>query len=224
MAETLISSELFTSEEVSRILLHNQVFSIENSAVYPWSGGLMSPIYSDLRLLNSDVDGRTKITDHFISLIQTHKTPDIIAGVVTAGLPWATRISDRMRLPMIPIRPQPKDHGTGKQIEGRVMPGQNAIVVEDTLSTAGSSLSAVEALRNEGAKVNRILAILNYKLFNSSENAKKVRVALDALTDFPTVMRVAEKENYWTKQQIEIAKEWYKDPQQWGMRVGLKNP
>ena len=217
MAEILESHELSTSSEVARILLHNRVFSIADSPIYPWSGGLMSPVYSDLRLLNGDVDGRTKITDYFISLIQTRKTPDAIAGVATAGLSWATRISDRMRLPMIPVRPQPKDHGTGKQIEGEVFPGDEFVVIEDTLSTAGSSLAVVEALRNEGAEVNDILAILDYKLFNSSENAKKHGVKLNALTDFPAVMRIAEKEGYWSKQQIELVKEWYKNPREWEM-------
>lgn len=219
MSETLRSPELSTSEEVSRILLHNQVFSIENNVVHLWSGGLKSPIYSDLRLMLSDVDGRTKITDYFVSYIQQHGSRDVIAGTATAGIPWAAYISERMRLPLAYVRPTPKGHGKKNQVEGRVFPEQKAIVIEDTLSSAGSSIESVKALRANGASVDTVFAIMNYMLPSSKENARQASIILNSLTDFPTIMRIAEKENYWNKQQVELVKEWYKNPYEWGMKL-----
>lgn len=215
MAETVRPPEFTPQIETAQILLRNGVFEIADSPIYPWSGGLMSPIYSNVRLVNGDVDGRTKVTDFLVSETQKKEKPDFIAGVVSAGLPWADNLAVRMRLPMIPVRPEPKDHGTGGQIDGRIGFGDHGIAVEDTISTGGSVFKSIRALRLAGARVNTALAILDYQLFDSAQKAKDQSVKITALTNFPTVIAVAEWEGYWDKNKVAFVRDWYKDPVAW---------
>lgn len=215
MAETVRPPEFSSEEEVAHILLRNQVFQIADYPKFRWSGGLMSPVYSDLKLIPSDVDGRTKINDLFRSQIQRERIPNAIAGIVFAGTTWATDAATSFRLPLVNARTEPKDHGMGKQIEGRVNPGDYIVAFEDTLSSGASSIAGCEGLRKEGAIVDTIYTILDYQLFNSKEKAAKAGLRIKALTTFPVVMKVAEQNGYFNPDEIAVTKEWYPDPYAW---------
>ncbi len=221
MAETLVPPEFSSEIEVAHILLRDNVFSIADYPAYIWSGGLMSPFYSNLRILHGDMDGSTKVVDHFVSKMQFDKRPDFLAGVVSAGPPWAKDIGTRLRIPQVPVRPDPKGHGAGDQVEGVVHEGDVGIIIEDTVSKGDGTIKSAEALRSKGVIVDTAYAILTYELFDSRKRLEDAGIRLVTLTTLPKVIEVAEKYGYWPDQKIEIVKDWYKDPVAWAEKFAI---
>ncbi len=152
-----------TAAAVARWLWKAGCVTIRPRPTFRWASGVRSPIYCDSRLLLSLPAGRTAIVKGFVETIRRQKIPcDAIAGVATAGIPWASLIADRLKKPLLYVRPQPKGHGKGQQVEGAVTRGMRVIVIEDLVSTGGSSLRAVQALRKAGAKADHLLALFAY--------------------------------------------------------------
>lgn len=179
------------SDIAAKLLEIGAVFLRPND-MFTWASGIKSPIYCDNRITLSYPEFRTQIKNAFVALIK-EKFPkvEIIAGVATAGIPQASLIADAMNLPLVYVRSSAKDHGRANQIEGKLNPGSKVIVIEDLISTGGSSLKAVEALRESGAEVLGLAAIFTYDLEQAKENFNKANCKYYALSDYETLIETA---------------------------------
>lgn len=203
-------------EVLVRAMLSSGALSVSPEHPFLWASGYKMPIYLDNRLLLGLPEVRKIIGALFL---KETRNAEAIAGVATAGIPHATTLSDMADLPLLYVRPKPKDHGQGKQVEGGVpggLAGKNVVVVEDTISTGGSAKKAIEALKNEGAIVTTCLSIFFYAFKNSEPFPELI-----PLLTFETLMDIAEKEDLLPKQTIAILKEWHEDPFSWGEKNGF---
>jgi orotate phosphoribosyltransferase len=183
---------------------------------FVWASGLRSPVYCDNRLTISYPYVRRRIRDGFVSAIEAGGLQaDIIIGTATAGIPHAAWLSDALDLPMAYVRSKPKDHGRGSQIEGRVVEGETAIIIEDLISTGGSSRVVVEAVRRAGAHVEAVAAIFSYELPEALVAFKKGGIPLVTLTNFDVLLDVARERRILTEDAASSIEEWKTDPHAW---------
>jgi orotate phosphoribosyltransferase len=140
---------------------------------------------------------------------------EAIAGVATAGIPQGALVAEAMNLPFLYVRAKPKDHGMENLIEGRILKGQKVVVIEDLVSTGGSSLKAVEALRKEGAQVLGMVSIFNYGFDLATRNFYEADVSLISLSDFSHLLTYALEQKYITESQLTSLKAWRVDPANW---------
>lgn len=177
----------------SRRLLSIGALSLRPNQPYTWTSGIHSPVYCDNRLTLSHPLLRGAITSAFAEVLRDeHPGVECIAGTATAGIPQAALIADRLGLPMVYVRSSAKGHGKQNLIEGRLLPGQRVAVVEDTISTGGSALAAVAALRAAGVQVHAVLAIFAYGFQDTVRAFQNADVALHTLTDFATLLQAAQ--------------------------------
>ncbi|MDP6642365.1 MAG: orotate phosphoribosyltransferase [Candidatus Nanoarchaeia archaeon] len=155
-----------SSERVAEILLNTKAVTLRPSNPYEFVSGILSPIYCDNRLLMSHVKEREEVSHLFVELIQGHET-DILAGTESAGIPWAAWVSNEIEKPIIYVRKKTKDHGKENLIEGLLTEGQKVAVIEDLISTGGSSMNAVNAVRQAGGNVDLCYAIFTYEFDKS---------------------------------------------------------
>lgn len=204
------------AEQVAKILLDIKAVSLNRQNPFKYASGILSPIYTDCRLLISYPNERRKIIDFYEEAIKTSGIPvDMVAGTATAGIPHAAWIAERLDLPMVYVRGSAKNHGKGNQIEGKITEGQYAIVIEDLISTGGSSVESVLALRNAGVSVSHVFSIMTYGMQKAVENFQNNNLSLVSLTDFQTVVTTAEKLDYIQKKDQEIILQWAKSPTTW---------
>ena len=183
---------------------------------FTWASGLRAPIYCDNRLTMSYPPVRQALTEGFMTRLHEHGLrPEAIVGTATAGIPHAAWLADRLDLPMAYVRSAPKGHGRGNRIEGRVEKGQRVVVVEDLISTGGSSLSVVEALREAGVEVEALLAIFSYGLPGTAERFAEAGVPFHTLTDFDALAAAAEDEGRISAAAAESLQAWRRAPQAW---------
>lgn len=179
------------SNEIARDLLDIKAVQIKTEGYFTWTSGIKSPIYCDNRLTMSYPNIRKKIVKAFVKEIeQMIEKPDVIAGCATAGIPHAAWLAEELNLPMIYVRSAPKGHGKGNQIEGQLTKGQNVIVIEDLISTGGSSIQAAKAIVQAGANVISTLAIFTYGLDKSINQFLKEDILLTTITDFDQLLSV----------------------------------
>src|SRR5690625_4667188 len=158
---------------------------------FTWTSGIKSPIYCDNRLTISYPEIRRRITDAFVKEIEDLSLqPDVIAGCATAGIPHASWLADRLGLPLVYVRSKPKQHGTGSQIEGKIMKRQKVIVIEDLISTGGSAIDATKVVQKEGNEVLQVLSILTYGLERAKENFNKAGSFYDTILNFDQLLKV----------------------------------
>lgn len=189
---------------------------------FRYDSGILSPVYTDNRLIISYPKERSKIVNYLIRTIEKIGIPDVIAGTATAGIPHAAFIAQRLKLPMVYVRSQPKDHGKGNQVEGKIKRGQKVLIVEDLISTAGSSIRVAQALRKLGANVTDEVAIFTYHLKESEYNLKKNNIKLHNLTDLDHSARAAVKKGLLKHEQVEIILNWAKNPKAWAKKMGFE--
>ncbi|MCM3739109.1 orotate phosphoribosyltransferase [Oceanobacillus luteolus] len=176
-------------KELVHDLLEIQAVQINADNYFTWTSGVKSPIYCDNRLIMSYPQIRKKIINGFIEIINEKKwQPEVIAGCATAGIPHAAWLSGALDLPMVYVRSKPKGHGKGNQIEGKVLPGQRVLVIEDLISTGGSSIEAAKALSAEGAEVISIMAIFSYGLPKAKKNFELAGYIYDTITNFDRLL------------------------------------
>jgi orotate phosphoribosyltransferase len=200
-------------KQIATHLLEIGAVSLQPNEPFTWSSGLKSPIYCDNRLTLSYPKVRSAIADGLAELIRTHfKEAEAIAGTATAGIPHAAWVSERLNLPMCYVRSKAKGHGKGKQIEGKVAQGQKVVVVEDLISTGGSSLTAVQALREEGCEVLGVVAIFTYGLEAGQQAFAQNKVAVYTLTDYDTLIETAVEKGVITDKEIVKLKLWRENP------------
>ena len=204
------------AKEVAKSLLDIKAVSLSPQNPYTWASGLRSPIYCDNRVTMSFPAVRKQIAQGLADLIK-EKYPDaeVIAGTATAGIPHAAWIADILGLPMVYIRSKAKDHGTGRKIEGKISEGQKMVVVEDLISTGGSVIEASKAAELEGANVLGSVAIFTYELAKGTKNFADAGLAIDTLSNYSTLLEVAHETSYITEAEMDLLKDWSKDPENW---------
>ena len=204
-------------KEIATHLLEIGAVSLQPQEPFTWSSGLKSPIYCDNRLTLAYPNVRSKIADGLTALIREHFSDvEAIAGTATAGIPHAAWASERLALPMCYVRNQAKGHGKGKQIEGKAEKGQKVVVIEDLISTGGSSLNAVRALKEAGCNVLGVVAIFTYGLEKGKQAFAENNVDVYTLTDYDTLIETAVELGVVTEQDIATLREWRRNPEKWG--------
>ncbi len=181
---------MMLTQKIAKILLEKKAVQISLDPPFTWTSGIRSPIYCDNRILLSFVDAREMIVAGFCQLIEENKLEfDAIAGVATGAIGFGALVADRLGKPFCYVRPEPRAHGTGKQVEGAITAGSKVLVIEDLFSTAGSSVKTVLALRKEiAADVVGIIAISTYEFVRASTNLNDAKVPWWTLTNFSTLV------------------------------------
>ena len=204
------------AKDIASHLLKIEAVYLKPEEPFTWASGIKSPIYTDNRVTLAYPETRTLIENGFVDKIkEAFPEVEVIAGTATAGIPHGAIIADKMNLPFAYIRSKPKDHGAGNQIEGRVPQGQKMVVVEDLISTGGSSLKAVAALREAGFEVVGMVASYTYGFPVAEEAFKEANVQLVTLTDYQSVVEKALETGYINKEDVPMLDEWRKDPANW---------
>jgi orotate phosphoribosyltransferase len=205
-----------TAQRIASHLLDVKAVSLRPDQPFTWASGILSPIYCDNRITLSYPAIRKDIAQELANLIKIHyPTVEVIAGTATAGIPQACWVAEILDLPMVYIRTKAKDHGKENQIEGRIMQHQKIVVIDDLISTGGSVLDACDAATREGADVLGVVAIFTYQLPKGYANFKEREIPLHTLSDYTTLIQVAQEQGYIKPEEIEVLMEWKKDPQNW---------
>ncbi|MBU1992706.1 orotate phosphoribosyltransferase [Patescibacteria group bacterium] len=211
------------AKKIAEILLDKEAVKLNFDPPFTYTSGMKGPIYCDNRVLISYVEERKFITDTFCSIIEEKGlNPDYIAGTATAAIPWAAFVADKLNLPMVYIRPQKKEHGAAKQIEGYLPAGKKVVVVEDLITTGGSSISSVNAIRNEGqCDCTDVLAIFTYGFDRAKNGFAEINATTHAMSDFGTLLEVALESGKINQEAYEKIQEYRKDPLSWAEKMGL---
>lgn len=206
-----------TAYKVAEFLLQIKAIKLQPENPFTWASGIKSPIYCDNRKTLSYPKIRTYIRQHFVQSINNHfPMPDLIAGVATGGIAIGVLVAQEMGLPFVYVRSEEKKHGLTNMIEGHFESGQNVVVIEDLISTGGSSLKAVEALREKGCLVKGMAAIFTYGFDESVQNFKKAKCRLQTLTNYDTLIETAVKKEYINEKDLDSLKKWRQKPKAWG--------
>ncbi|AHI56342.1 orotate phosphoribosyltransferase [Listeria ivanovii] len=206
-----------TEKQVAEQLLEIKAVFLKPNDPFTWASGIKSPIYCDNRLTLGFPKVRQFIAAALAEKIKENfGDVDVIAGTATAGIPHAAWVSDLLDLPMVYVRSKAKEHGKGNQIEGPISKGQKVVVMEDLISTGGSSLKAVEALEEAGAEVLGIAAIFTYGLDKGKKLLAEADTKLVTLTNYDELIEVALTNNYVSKEDMQTLKEWKQNPKTWG--------
>lgn len=206
------------AKHVAASLLDIEAVALRPQQPFTWTSGLKSPIYCDNRLTMSHPAIREVIADGFVSLIQ-EKFPDaeVVAGTATAGIPHAAWVAQKLGLPMIYIRDKAKGHGKENLIEGSVKPGQKVIVIEDLISTGGSSLKAAIAVKEAGAVPLGVLAIFSYQLDKATDAFQAAEMPLHTLSNYSTLLEVALEKGAIKADDMALLRSWRENPAAFGV-------
>jgi orotate phosphoribosyltransferase len=197
-------------------LLTIKAIKLQPANPFTWASGWKSPFYCDNRKTLSYPALRDFVKIELCRLImEKFDKVDAIAGVATGAIPQGALVADELNLPFVYVRSKPKDHGLENLIEGELRPGMNVVVVEDLISTGGSSLKAVEAIRNDGCDVAGMVASFTYGFDIAKKAFKEAKVQLATLTDYEAVVAEALRTGYITDDEVEVLHTWRKDPANW---------
>ncbi len=204
--------------KIAEFLLQIKAIKLQPNKPFTWASGWKSPIYCDNRVTLSYPKVRTYIRQEFVKAItEKFGKPDVIAGVATGGIAQGALVAQELGLPFVYIRSEAKKHGMTNMIEGVVEKGQSVVVIEDLISTGGSSLKAVEALRQAGCEVKGMAAIFTYNFKTANDNFKKAKCKLISLSDYEILIKQALQSNYVTEKDLKSLKEWRENPSEWGV-------
>ncbi len=200
-------------KKIARLLLKIEAVFLRPEEPFTWASGIKSPIYCDNRLILSYPEARKQVEAGLAALIRKHYPEcELVAGTSTAGIPHAALVADILDLPMAYVRGSHKDHGRNNRIEGKVTMGQKVVVVEDLISTAGSVIEVVEALREAGAQVLGIASIFTYGMQKGTGRLASAEVENHSLTNFTTLAKVAAEEGYISQKDIARLEAFQKNP------------
>lgn len=207
------------TDQIIQSLIDNQIVSINLEKPFRYASGILSPIYTDFRLTISIPSLRDMIADGLAENIKKNY-PDatVIGGVATAGIPHAAWVAERMNLPLIYVRAKPKDHGAGKQIEGRITKDDKVVLTDDLISTGGSVLGAVKAVRNESVNVIGVASVFTYGLPDADKNFAAADTKLAPLLSYAELIKQGHKENKFSDEQYSRLSTWHKAPWDWTKR------
>tara|TARA_A200000113_G_C8761447_1_gene321232 strand:- start:242 stop:865 length:624 start_codon:yes stop_codon:yes gene_type:complete len=196
------------------IKINSIKINLKNS--FLWASGWKSPFYFDNRISLSYPNIRKEITKRLVSIIEEkYDDVGIIAGVATAGIPQGTLVAENLNLPFAYVRSKPKSHGMKNMIEGRIEKGKRVLLIEDLISTGGSSIKSVEAVRDTGSIVIGVLSIFNYGFKVSEENFKNINCDTNSIFNYNDLLSIALKNNYIEDQDLEKLKSWRDNPEKW---------
>ena len=202
---------------VAKQLLDIKAVKLNPENPFTWASGWKSPIYCDNRKVLSYPAARKVVYGAFVEIIKKQfKDVDVIAGVATGAIAYGMMVAEVLGKPFVYVRPKPKDHGTGAQVEGDLPDKARVVVVEDLISTGGSSLAAVDALHKAGAIVLGMVAIFSYNFIRSREAFEDANVELYTLSHYEALLEQAVEENYIKAEDLAVLKEWRINPETWG--------
>lgn len=198
-------------------MLDIKAVQLNTEEPFTWASGLKSPIYCDNRKLLSYPSIRTFIAERLEEVIKEQfKKVDVIAAVATGAIAIGAIVADKMDLPLVYIRPKPKDHGTGSQIEGVLEKGANVVIIEDLISTGMSSLGAAQAVSQQGGMVEGMVAIFSYNFTKARKAFEYANITLYTLTDYDTLIQVAAESSYISESEMSVLRDWRFRPENWG--------
>jgi orotate phosphoribosyltransferase len=207
-----------SSKKVAEYLLQIKAIKLQPSNPFTWASGWKSPIYCDNRKTLSFPEVRSYIRDSFAEIVkELYPHAELIAGVATGAIAHGVLVADKLGLPFVYVRSGVKDHGLGNQIEGYFETGQKVVVIEDLISTGGSSLGAVNSLREAGCEVLGMVAIFTYGFEKASDGFAAVKCKLDTLCNYNTLIEIAVETGYIGKSEVETLKKWRENPSAWGV-------
>ncbi len=210
------------SEQIAGYLLEIEAIRLRPHEPFQWTSGWLSPIYCDNRLTLSFPQIRTFIKNAFVETIKHHfPQVECIAGIATAGIPQASLIADAMDLPLVYVRSEAKKHGLGNQIEGKIVPKQQVIVIEDLVSTGKSSAKVIEALQAANFKVLGLISIMSYGFEQAEKVFQNLHIPFISLTTFQEVVVEAMKRDLVSEKTMAILQEWRKNPENWGKTIQI---
>ena len=202
---------------VAKQLLDIKAVKLSPENPFTWASGWKSPIYCDNRKVLSYPAARKVVYEAFVEIIKKNfKDVDVIAGVATGAIAYGMMVAEVLGKPYVYVRPKPKDHGTGAQVEGDLPEKARVVVVEDLISTGGSSLAAVDALQKADANVLGMVAIFTYNFIKSRKAFENANVELHTLSHYEALLEKAVEENYIKADFLNILKEWRINPEIWG--------
>ncbi len=202
--------------KIAEFLLQIKAIKLQPSKPFTWASGWQSPIYCDNRITLSYPKIRTYIRQEFVNaIVDKFGKPDVIAGVATGGIAQGALVAQELGLPFVYIRSEAKKHGMTNMVEGVIEKGQSVVVIEDLISTGGSSLKAVDALREMDCEIKGMAAIFTYSFKTAIDNFKKSKCKLVTLSDYDTLIKQALKSNYITEKNLKSLKEWRENPSEW---------
>ncbi len=209
-------------EKLSRIALESGAIRLSPDDPFTWASGYKMPIYNDNRILLGKAEHRSFIAQLFAKYIgESINNLDVIAGTATAGIPHATTLADKLNKPLIYVRAAAKSHGMGNQIEGPLTEGQNVLLIEDLISTGGSAINAVNAIRKSEGIVEHCLCIFSYGFAEAQRRFDEINCQYHPILTFPDLLKEAQSMQILSNSQIESLQAWHKDPFKWAETKGL---
>jgi orotate phosphoribosyltransferase len=209
-----------TALKVASFLLETEAVKLRPDNPFTWSSGWNSPIYCDNRVTLSYPLIRTFIKKRLAELITEQFTnAEVIAGVATAGIAQGALVADVLELPYIYVRPEPKGHGMGNQIEGKLKEGQRVVMIEDLISTGGSSLKAAKAVQEAGGEIIGMAAIFTYGFEQATKNFAQANIPLHTLSNYQNLLGIALEQGYISASALQTLSDWRKTPEIWGKVV-----
>lgn len=204
-----------TAFETAKILMQINAVKLNDKEPFTWASGRKAPIYCDNRLTLSYPAVRTYIRQEFVKLARELGSIDVVAAVATGGIPQGALVAQELGLPLVYVRSSAKSHGLGQQIEGDIKEGQRVLVIEDLISTGGSSLSAVAALREAGCDVKAMLAVFTYNLDVAKKAFEEANVPLYTLSNYNSLIEYAQNAGILMKEELESLAKWRENPEEW---------
>lgn len=217
MAYLIIFGTMKNEHAVASKLLQLQAVKLSPEQPFTWASGWKSPIYCDNRKILSFPYDRDFIKSELCSVIfEQFPDAEAIIGVATAGIAWGAMASDQLKLPFLYVRPKPKEHGMGNQIEGAYHAGQKVVVIEDLISTGKSSLQVCEVLQKEGVEILGMVSIFTYGFPEADESFIQAGIRLISLSNYQALAQIAVEQGHIAPEMLPTLEEWRKDPANWG--------
>lgn len=210
--------ETSIDKKLAKALMDIKAVLLRPQEPFTWASGWHSPIYCDNRRILSHPELRAQVAQWLADkAMELYPEAEVVAGVATGAIAHGVLAADRMQKPFVYVRPKPKDHGTGSQIEGELAPGKKVVVIEDLISTGMSSLAAVKALRDAGAQVLGMVAIFTYGFDLAAQRFAEDKVRLDTLSNYSALVDVASETGYISSAAKALLHEWRENPSEWGI-------
>ena len=209
--------ETSIDKKLAKALMDIKAVLLRPQEPFTWASGWHSPIYCDNRRILSHPELRAQVAQWLADkAMELYPEAEVVAGVATGAIAHGVLAADRMQKPFVYVRPKPKDHGTGSQIEGELAPGKKVVVIEDLISTGMSSLAAVKALRDAGAQVLGMVAIFTYGFDLAAQRFEEDKVRLDTLSNYSALVDVSSETGYISSAAKSLLHEWRENPSEWG--------
>ncbi|MCC6954322.1 MAG: orotate phosphoribosyltransferase [Deltaproteobacteria bacterium] len=212
------------AKRIAEIALDIKAIKLQPNDPFTWASGLRMPLYNDNRLLLGSAAHRRAVTDGFEALFRERYPTggiDVIAGTSTAGIPWGVALADRVELPFVYVREKPKTHGKKKRVEGVLPQGARVLLVEDLISTGGSSVSALLGVREEGGTIDTCLSIFSYCFPEAEDQFRQAQATYRSLLRFPELLEIAQERKAITPADVAVLDEWSRSPLTWGAAHGF---